>query len=175
MFSQLGFPPSSNLSTDSDTEVHIIFVSFLSEVKSRNISQNLTSFNSICGCEMHVCAVQGYAQESWDTLRRKACSSSQQIGIVESGYNRIRLFFQRVLKDTECNLQNYGPSIPNQEILSKATFLCSTLRGNAKLSSSRVLSFVGGIEDIEGDDGRATVEANIGPNAPLRCANGNQG
>ncbi len=58
-----------------------------------------------------------------------------KIGIVESGHNGIRLFVQRLLKDAEYNLEKYGLSIPKQEILSKATFLCNTLRGNAKLSS----------------------------------------
>ncbi len=58
-----------------------------------------------------------------------------KIGIVESGHNGIRLFVQRLLKDAEYNRLNYGLCIPKQEILSKATFLCNALRGNAKLSS----------------------------------------
>ncbi len=58
-----------------------------------------------------------------------------KIGIVESGHNGIRLFVQRLLKDAEYNLENYGLTIPKQEILSKATFLCNTMRGNARRSS----------------------------------------
>ncbi len=54
-----------------------------------------------------------------------------KIGIVESGHNGIRLFVQRLFKDAEYNRL----CIPKQEILSKATFLCNALRGNAKLSS----------------------------------------
>ncbi len=47
-------------------------------------------------------------------------------GIVESGRNVIRLFFQRLIKDAEYNLEKYGLSIPKKEILSKARFSAIT-------------------------------------------------
>ncbi len=61
-----------------------------------------------------------------------------KIGIVESGYNGIRLFVHRLLKNAEYNRLHYVLCIPKQEILSKATFLWNALRGNAKLSSFKL-------------------------------------
>ncbi len=57
-----------------------------------------------------------------------------KIGAVESRHNSLRLFVQRLIKDTERFKVLHGIAIPFVSILSKATFLCNLLRGNSRLS-----------------------------------------
>ncbi len=57
-----------------------------------------------------------------------------KIGVLESTRNSLRLFVQRLVKDTERFKVFHGIKFHSFPFCQKANFLCNVLRGNPKLS-----------------------------------------
>ena len=82
------------------------------------------------------------------TLEERPARRHNKLGIVESRHRSLRLFVQRLLKDAEYWRLSKGLEVSRHAVLSRATFLCNALRGNAVLSSFELArgylpSFVG--------------------------------
>ncbi len=68
-------------------------------------------------------------------LEERPSRRHNKIGIVESRNNSIRLFVQRILKDSDYYRVNFRLVSSMSQVLSRATFFANALRGSALFSS----------------------------------------